>query len=303
MSILSTMLGSYGDDLSKAAGKVVANNLDDVSGMSLKELLKLSGKNSNASSVDELRESVISALSDPKVGENIRQEIFGRTPVAGRVWNDVNKIKNVKNSPGFFSQAFQYGDDLDNILYQYANEAGEESAITLSDLDKAFSGDLFTGTGDLYSPYSQEGSRAFYEWAKDKNITPSSRMDIRNKYFSPLLENADKRGWRPSDIMRYDENIRPTGARYDEFVSVINDGGIVPETQYNFSPTDVDNEQYWTIESAEDSMNNYRKDLIKKLAGKNGRTILNKIIPSVAAVGGLGAIAPSVVNNERSQNG
>lgn len=324
MSILSQLFANYGDDVLRGATKTASNYADDfflrygddiaragadksddalkiaaaqsdnLGKMSLDDIFALSGKTPRENTVNGIRDNIIDILSDGAVDNRIRREILERTPIAGRVWNDPSIMGELSNNPAFRSQAFQYGADLDNIIYQYADEMGKKSAISLSDLDDAFSGNLFTGIGDLYSPYGNEGERAVYDWAKRSSKAPAVREEIRKRYFEPLLNNRGVSGWKPSDDMLFNDITRPTGARYDEFISKMTNNSILPNTTFDFVP-DVDGA--WDFDIADDIAGQYKNELLDKFSGKDGRGILNKIIPGIAIAGG-GLSALGLANGE-----
>ena len=295
MSVLSGLLDNYSDDVARIA----ANKIDDYAKASLSDLFSAAGKATSDRTASGVRNNMIDILSDSAVDEGIRREILERTPIAARVWNDPSAIEKLSSRPTFRSQAFQYGNDLDHIIWQYSDESGAKSAVTLSDLDDAFSRDLFTGIGDLFTPYADEGSGAFYRWARENGISPSTREEIMQKYFNPLVENIDNPGWRPSSIMGYDDVTRPTGARYDEFVSPMAESSILPKTRHELIP-DIDG--YWDIDEAEIAANEYKDKLLKEFSGKGGRDMLNKAIPAVSIIGGGSILGALLGGGDNTQN-
>jgi hypothetical protein len=266
---------------------------EKLSGNSLGELLAMAGKK-YAKDTDSVRNAVIDALEDKAVSAPVRMEIFNRTPVAARVWNNPEKVNSMPRFSTYRSNAVQAGEDLGQIIWQYSNELGDKSAITLSDLDSAFVDGMpvYSGTGDLFSPYGDEGVGAFRRWANEHNISPSTRQRMRDRYWSPITENIDTPKYRMANEMQ-DYSKRGVGNSYDEYLAMARPNEAIPETRMDYIARDDQegddfdpSDDLWSF-TADDYAANYRDKLLDLFLRNKG--IASKAIPGLALL--LGATA------------
>ena len=264
---------------------------------SLGELLNMAGKK-YAKNTDSVRSAVIDALEDKAVSAPVRMEIFNRTPVAARVWNDPRKINSMPRFSTYRSNAVQAGEDLGQIISQYSDELGNKTAITLSDLDSAFIDDMpvYSGTGDLYSPYGDEGVGAFRRWANKNNVSQSTRQSMRDKYWSPITENINTPKYRMSNEMQ-DYSKRAVGPSYDEYLAMARTNEAIPETRMDYSAKEDQGGDDFDISGDEwgFTADNYAADYRDKLLDiflKN-KGIASKAIPGLAMLLGGGALLGS----------
>lgn len=264
---------------------------DKLAGNSLGELLNMAGKK-YTKNTDSVRNAVIDALEDKAVSAPVRMEIFNRTPVAARVWNDPNKVNSLPRFSTYRSNAVQAGEDLGQIIGQYSDELGGNSAITLSDLDSAFVDGMpvYSGTGDMFSPYGDEGVGAFRRWANEHNISPSTRQSMRDKYWSPITENIDTPKYRMANEMQ-DYSKRGVGNSYDEYLAMARTNEAIPETRMDYIARDAQegddfdlNSDLWGF-TADDYAADYRDKLLDLFLRNKG--IASKAIPGLALL--LGA--------------
>lgn len=304
------MLNLIGEGLAKGAKKAVqetaegvaknsADYLADVgaklatrreaeklAGNSLGELLTMAGKK-YAKNTDSVRNAVIDALEDKAVSAPVRLEIFNRTPVAARVWNDPRKVNSMPRFSTYRSNAVQAGEDLGQIIAQYSDELGGKTAITLSDLDSAFIDGMpvYSGSGDLFSPYGDEGVGAFRRWANERNISPSTRQSMRDKYWSPITENIDTPKYRMSNEMQ-DYSKRGVGNSYDEYLAMARTNEAIPETRMDYSAKETKGDDDFDISGDEwgftaDAYAADYKDKLLDIFLRN-KGIASKAIPGLA---------------------
>lgn len=307
------MLNLIGEGLAKGTGEKLAKNSTDylaemgaklairrdaekLAGNSLGELLNMAGKK-YAKNNDSVRSAVIDALEDKTVSAPVRMEIFNRTPVAARVWNDPRKVNSMPQFSTYRSNAVQAGEDLGQIISQYSDELGNKTAITLSDLDSAFTDDMpvYSGTGDLYSPYGDEGVGAFRRWADKNNISQSTRQSMRDKYWSPITENIDTPKYRMSNEMQ-DYSKRAVGPSYDEYLAMARTNEAIPETRMDYSAKEDQGDDFdingdeWGF-TADNYAADYRDKLLDLFLKNKG--IASKAIPGLAMLLGGGALLGS----------
>lgn len=297
LNLIGEALQEGAENIAKKTAKdALVDNVDDLTKVSLGNLLKMSGKKAT-NDVGSVRGAVIDALSDPKVDKRLRWELFDRTPFGARVWNNANRVNETPKYSMFRSNAFQSGIDLDNIIKQYADSEGGLSSITLTDLDKAFGdGDpVFSALGDLYSPYGDEGASRTLEWARSDFQNPVTREEIRNKYWEPIVEGIDTPEnvleKRMSDIDGYREGF---GERYDEFLAKARPDEAIEGTRIDFMPSS----DPYDYSFGDEVVPKYKELLLKAFADSgNGRKILEKSIPGLALLLGGGA----VLNNNKKE--
>lgn len=313
MAVLGKLIGEGLQEAGEKLAKNSADYLADVgaklatrreaeklAGNSLGELLNMAGKK-YAKDTDSVRNAVIDALEDKAVSAPVRMEIFNRTPVAARVWNNPGKVNSMPRFSTYRSNAIQAGEDLGQIIGQYSDELGGKSAITLSDLDSAFVDGMpvYSGTGDLFSPYGDEGVGAFRRWANEHNISPSTRQSMRDKYWSPITENIDTPKYRMANEMQ-DYSKRGVGNSYDEYLAMARTNEAIPETRMDYLARDAQegddfdlNSDLWSF-TADDYAADYRDKLLDLFLRNKG--IASKAIPGLALL--LGATAFSNNGNK-----
>lgn len=289
-----------GDASKKAVSKMVKSSvlddIDDFGKVSLRDLLRFSGREV-ADNTNSVRTAVLDTLGDPKVDARIRSELIERTPFAARVWNNPNRINELPRYNMFRSNAVQSGADFSDIIQQYGDSEGGMSTITLSDLDEAFKGaPVYTGSGDLYSPYAEEGAGRTIQWVRENDMHPITRQDLRDKYWRESVAGLDEPRNVLSGSMRDYPNTRDTSVGYDEYLALARPTEALAETRKDFIPGDGNDWQY-----AEEVADKFKQQLLKRFLMRDGRgrTLLEKAVPSVAlGLGGLSMLG----NNKNERN-
>lgn len=150
MGILSGLLGNYGDDAIRAAGKVAANKADDALLKAAKSkvddiALKGAKKATKSSATQKLArndfEDFITGFGT--VGKETRKQMLEDYAGGGKIWT---KLKNMNIDPANLQDASRnavkaFGGVQKN-LYNYADNAG--IGITVGDLMQSGKGKLFT---------------------------------------------------------------------------------------------------------------------------------------------------------------
>lgn len=150
MSILSGLLGSYGDDAIRAAGKVASNKADDVllkaaANKADDVALKAAKKATKSTATQKLArnefEDFITSFGN--VGGETRKQMLEDYIGGGKNWA---KLKSMNIDPANLQDASKNALDafggVQKSLYNYADNAG--IGITVGDLMKSGKGKLFT---------------------------------------------------------------------------------------------------------------------------------------------------------------
>lgn len=150
MSILSGILGNYGDDMFRAASNVAANKADDVLLKAAKSkvddiALKTAKKATKSSATQKLArndfEDFITGFGT--VGKETRKQMLEDYAGGGKIWT---KLKNMNIDPANLQDASRnavkaFGGVQKN-LYDYADNAG--IGVAVGDLMQSGKGKLFT---------------------------------------------------------------------------------------------------------------------------------------------------------------
>lgn len=150
MSILSGILGNYGDDMFRAASNVAANKADDALLKAAKSkvddiALKGAKKATKSSATQKLArnefEDFITGFGT--VGKETRKQMLEDYAGGGKIWT---KLKNMNIDPANLQDASRnavkaFG-GVQKSLYDYADNAG--IGITVGDLMQSGKGKLFT---------------------------------------------------------------------------------------------------------------------------------------------------------------
>lgn len=150
MSILSGLLGSYGDDAIRAAGKIASNKADDVllkaaTNKAGDVALKAAKKTTKSSATQKLArndfEDFITSFGT--VGKETRKQMLEDYAGGGKIWT---KLKNMNIDPANLQDvsknAVKAFGGVQKNLYDYADNAG--IGITVGDLMQSGKGKLFT---------------------------------------------------------------------------------------------------------------------------------------------------------------
>lgn len=150
MGILSGLLGSYGDDAIRAAGKVASNKADDVllkaaTNKADDIALKAAKKATKSSATQKLArndfEDFITSFGT--VGKETRKQMLEDYAGGGKIWT---KLKNMNIDPANLQDvsknAVKAFGGVQKNLYDYADNAG--IGITVGDLMKSGKGNLIT---------------------------------------------------------------------------------------------------------------------------------------------------------------
>lgn len=150
MSILSGLLGNYGDDAIRAAGKVASNKADDVLLKSATNkadniALKAANKATKSSATQKLArndfEDFITSFGT--VGKETRKQMLEDYAGGGKIWT---KLKDMNIDPANLQDvsknAVKAFGGVQKNLYDYADNAG--IGITVGDLMQSGKGKLFT---------------------------------------------------------------------------------------------------------------------------------------------------------------
>jgi len=150
MSILSGILGNYGDDMFRAASNVAANKADDALLKAAKNkvddiALKGAKKATKSSATQKLArndfEDFITGFGT--VGKETRKQMLEDYAGGGKIWT---KLKNMNIDPANLQDASKNAVEafggVQKNLYNYADNAG--IGITVGDLMQSGKGKLFT---------------------------------------------------------------------------------------------------------------------------------------------------------------
>jgi len=150
MSILSGILGNYGDDMFRAASNVAANKADDALLKAAKNkvddiALKGAKKATKSSATQKLArndfEDFITGFGT--VGKETRKQMLEDYAGGGKIWT---KLKNMNIDPANLQDASRNAVEafggVQRNLYNYADNAG--IGITVGDLMQSGKGKLFT---------------------------------------------------------------------------------------------------------------------------------------------------------------